>query len=65
MNASQRRIAFRTVSREFVPGLSVLLPTGKTAAVLEVWKDNHKAMVSVKRGDNRRVSIAARELALA
>lgn len=65
MNSAQRRVAFRSLVREFVPGLAVVTPTGKVAHVIQMWQDGCKPFVSVKRKDNHKVSIAPSQLTFA
>lgn len=54
MNASQRRISRRATARTFVPGLSVILPSGKLGTVCPGMGIG-AGSVLVRRGDNRRV----------
>lgn len=53
MNASQRRIARRSLISAFPVGTPVVLDTGKVAKVENV--NNAGTKLIVKRGDNRRV----------
>jgi hypothetical protein len=60
MNASQRRIARRSVLSVHPLGSAVMMPTGKPATV--IGTNGHGSALMVRRADNRRVSLKLRDI---